>query len=311
MLSAWEATIVEVPDAAPRHPLLGAPAAIEDVEGAVAFESEISADRPGFLRDHVIRGRVLFPLAGHVEMALAASKAIALAEGAGGRTCRIEDVAVQAPLVLEETPRRLRTVAEPAGEGRYAVRVTSRSRAGEWKVHARCVVVAGRPAAEAPARDVASLEAQPGEDLDPAALYADAARSRGFAYGEAFRVLRSARQGRDGAWGRAALPASVAMAGYRLHPAMLDAAFQLFGPLLPRAGGAYLPVAIESVESLQVPGRECVVHLVLRSGLERRDVLLADLEVLLPTGAVAARVLGLKIRRMAPALLERVLDSDR
>jgi myxalamid-type polyketide synthase MxaB len=297
------------------HPLLGQLVNLDgaEAEQAVTFESEISAQSPAYLRDHQVFGQAIFPAAGYVELALAATAA-----ALGGERFFVRDMAVQAPLLLDETPSRLRTSLTRTPDGGYGVRVTSLA-AGEdgdgdaWEIHAQCVVVPHQELIGGDVkRDIESIEAQLAADLDPAELYRVAARDRGLAYGEAFRGVRSGRIGDGRALGRVALPPGLTGAGarYLLHPALLDAAFHLFGPLVPGQDSAFLPIGIESVEYFRNPGAESTVHVALRPAPGEGSLMSADVELLDPTGAVAVRVSGLTIQRTTEGALRRALDGD-
>src|SRR5262249_57025350 len=74
------------------------------------------------------------------------------------------------------------------------------------------------------------------------ALYAEF-RAGGLEYGPSFQGLATLRRGRDEALGEIALPAagSGVSGGYRVHPVLLDSAFQLALPARPfRDRGTYL-----------------------------------------------------------------------
>jgi myxalamid-type polyketide synthase MxaB len=297
------------------HPLLGALANVEGAEAqdSVTFESAISAESPSYLRDHQVFGQAIFPAAGYVELALAAA-----ATALGGERFVVKDLAVQAPLLLDDAATRLRTRLVRGADGAYTVHVTSLAAgedgdAGGWETHAQCVVLplAGPRPASAPF-DVAATEARLAEELDPAQLYAAAARDRGLAYGEAFRAVRRARFGSGEVVGRVALPAGPAAtaARYRLHPVLLDGSFHLFGPLAPGEDGALLPIGIESVEYLGDPGTECSVHVALRPGSGASNVVSADVEMIDAAGAVAVRVCGLTLQRTSEAAVRRALEGD-
>jgi myxalamid-type polyketide synthase MxaB len=297
------------------HPLLGQLVNVEgaEAEDAVTFESEISAQGPAYLQDHQVFGQAIFPAAGYVELALAAAAA-----ALGGERFLVKDLAVQAPLLLEETTSRVRTRLTRASDGAYAVRVTSLA-AGEpgdgdaWETHAQCVVMARSERGSTPhPLDVTSIEARLGQDLDPAQLYAVAARDRGLVYGEAFRGVRGGRYGAEEVVGRVALPGALAATAgrYRLHPALLDASFHLFGPLVSGGDSAFLPIGIESIEYLAHPGAECTVHVALRPAQGEGSLMSADVELLDAAGAVAVRVSGLTIQRTTEGALRRALDGD-
>src|SRR4030095_1066604 len=73
------------------HPLLGAMLSLPD-SGGLLFTSRLSVQTHPWLADHAVRGAVVFPGTGFVEVALRAGEAA----GCG----RLDELVVEAPLVL-------------------------------------------------------------------------------------------------------------------------------------------------------------------------------------------------------------------
>ena len=57
------------------HPLLGGHRSLAGVAGEKRYDSTVAPDRPRWMDDHRVMGDIVFPGAGYVEMALAASPA--------------------------------------------------------------------------------------------------------------------------------------------------------------------------------------------------------------------------------------------
>ncbi|MQS14939.1 SDR family NAD(P)-dependent oxidoreductase [Streptomyces kaniharaensis] len=208
------------------HPLLGAAVDLADGAGRV-FTGRLSLHTHPWLADHGVAGTVLVPGTGLLELALRA--------GAEAGCDRVEELTLQAPLVLPESGavRVQVTLGAPDATGLRPLGIYSRPDSREdsrpdgdgeerWRCHA-----AGLLAAD-PAPAGAQLGAWPpagAESVDVAGMY-DSLAERGYDYGPVFRGVRELWR-RDGEYfAEVALNAAEAeQAGaYAVHPALLDAA---------------------------------------------------------------------------------------
>ncbi|MFF7216940.1 SDR family NAD(P)-dependent oxidoreductase, partial [Streptomyces sp. NPDC008238] len=272
------------------HPLLGAAVELPDSDGFL-FTGRISLRTHPWLADHRVAGTALLPGAALVELA------VRVGDHAG---CDLlEDLTLEAPLVLPETGGvQLRlTVAEPEAAGRRAFHVYSRpeeSAADEpWTRHAggfMAVATEATPAAEeAAAWPPAGAEPC---DVDELYVFFDA---MGLEYGPAFRNLRRAWRLGDGE-----VCAEVALADddrpegtrFGLHPALLDSALHAaaLGDFFPGAEpGARLPFAWDSVR-LHAVGASALRVRMAPAGQDAVSLLIAD-ETGQPVLSVASLVL--------------------
>ncbi|MGW5000826.1 SDR family NAD(P)-dependent oxidoreductase [Streptomyces hydrogenans] len=219
------------------HPLLGAAVELADGSGVV-HTGRLAAHGHPWLADHALLGTVVVPGAALLDLALYAGRAA----GAPG----VDELALRAPLVLDDTTATdlQVTVGAPAADGRRSLTVHARSAdtGGPWTTHASGVLAPE----EAPGSP-APLTAWPppgAEPVDVSSAYEDLARL-GYAYGPAFQGLRAAWRGSDGSWFAEVAPAEgVPAAGHGapLAPASLDAALHplaLEGP--GGSGGLRVP----------------------------------------------------------------------
>ncbi|MEW1640332.1 SDR family NAD(P)-dependent oxidoreductase, partial [Streptomyces sp. NPDC093801] len=205
------------------HPLLGAAVPLADGEGLVLTGRLSLATHP-WLTDHVVLGAVLVPGTAFVDLALHAA-------GAEGVGCdRLDELTLGAPLVLPEDGAvqvQVR-VAAPDADGRRALEVHARPQGAPaeepWTSHA-----VGTLSAAAPTGDGTGLAAWPPPRAVPVAagsldsLYERMA-GLGLDYGPLFRGVRAAWS-RDGElFAELELPEGTDVAGFGLHPALLDAA---------------------------------------------------------------------------------------
>nr|APD71871.1 type I polyketide synthase 6 [Streptomyces sp.] len=219
-----------------RHPLLGAAVPLADSDG-VLFTGRISARSHPWFADHAVAGTLLVPGTALVELALHAGAALGCE--------RLEELALQAPLVLpDEGALQLQiTVGGPDGDGRRPVAVHSRGdQEGDvWNRHATGTVVAAVPGGPEP--DLASwppagAEPQPVEDLY------DRLADQGYGYGPAFQGLQAAWRSGEDLYAEVRL--SVDPDGFALHPALFDAA--LHALLLEESAELRLPFSFGGVQ---------------------------------------------------------------
>jgi acyl transferase domain-containing protein/aryl carrier-like protein len=275
-----------------RHPLLGAAVPLADSDG-VLFTGRISARTHPWFADHAVAGALLVPGTALVELALHAGAALGCE--------RLEELALQAPLVLpDEGALQLQiTVGGPDGEGRRPVAVHSRGdQEGEaWNRHATGTVALALPGGPEP--DLASwppagAEPQPVEDLY------DRLAGRGYDYGPAFQGLQAAWRSGEDLYAEVRLP--VDPDGFALHPALFDAA--LHALLLEESAGLRLPFSFGGVQL--TASRTDTLRVKLSAGPDGTVAVgIAD-----ETGAPVATVASLALRAL-PAGTVPTRSADR
>ena len=230
------------------HALLGA-AVPSAVDGGLLVTGRLSlADQP-WLADHVVGDTVLLSGTTMVEFALHAGRLL------GG--LRLDDLVLEAPLVLPATGTVEVQVAVggPDGSGRRAVTVHSRPGGGETPGDERPFTRHASGTLSAPTdREETAAAAGPwpprgAEAMEPTALYERLARA-GYAYGPAFRNLRAGGRAGGELYAEVALGEGTAVAGFGVHPALLDAALHvLVRDALPEEGAdrVLLPFSFSGV----------------------------------------------------------------
>ncbi|HEX5758690.1 MAG TPA: type I polyketide synthase [Thermoanaerobaculia bacterium] len=306
--SYWFATARrEVPEAPARrggHPLLGEPLVSAVAPQRRFWEVEVGAGSPAWLADHRVRGAAVLPAAFWLELALAAA-ARALPPGARGLA---EVRFLEALFLSGRELRKLQLVVTPEAGGTALFEALSReAESGPWVCNAAGRIVAGGPP-EASAGSKAALDALRERCLEPLSVaeHYRAMAERGLDYGPAFRAIRSLGRGGGEALAELRLDAALEReaASYLVHPALLDAGFQvaaacLADPAGPAAATTYLPAAVERIRVLERPGAHLWCHAELRSRTDDRVVV--DLRLLAPSGELAAEVAGLCLKRAGHA----------
>ncbi len=235
------------------HPLLGAAVTLAEERG-VLFTARLSLQTHPWLADHAAAGVVLLAGTAFLELALHAGARVGCEQ--------VQELLLQAPLVLgEEGGVQLQVfVGAPDESGRRSIGFHSRpegaagdgaSEQEEWTRHAEGVLAGGEPAALDGACAAHSAvagsarTAQPGaladgewppagaEAVDVETLY-DRAAARGLEFGPAFQGLRAVWRVGEELLAEVALPAELQAdaGGFGLHPALLDAALHPLGASL-------------------------------------------------------------------------------
>ncbi|WP_414636747.1 SDR family NAD(P)-dependent oxidoreductase [Actinophytocola sp.] len=209
--------------AATGHALLGGMVRLAD-SGGVVFTGSLSTRTHPWLADHTVLDTVLLPATAFVDLAIRAGDEV--------DRDRVEELTLEAPLVLGDEPVDLQVVVGPPEDGgAHPVTIHSRpSGTEDWTRHATGLLTRG---ATTPAPlPWPPIQATPITVDD---LYRDLA-DNGLDYGPLFRGLRAAwRHGAD-VIAEVALPngsdtgtgtdsdTATATDGFGIHPALLDAA---------------------------------------------------------------------------------------
>lgn len=273
-----------------QHPLLGYRLHENDFQ----WENHLDTALYPAYADHVVGGAVVFPAAGFVEMALAAS---ALAHG--GDAHEVETLEIRSALLLEDgASKTVRFTLEP--DGRFAIRSRARLSEDPWQLHVVGKLVGAptepqrTPRQSAPSRKPDVLAAQ----------HYEAAARAGLAYGPAFQAvskvwLDPADPG--SAYARLVLPKPIRgeLGVMHLHPASLDGCFQLLVDILRAEASRHVQVAFVPVQvgRARLYGASalvtaCRVRLTARSTRS----LVADFELYGPNGDVVASLAGVRFR---------------
>lgn len=282
------------------HMLLGARNRADSAE----WNGHLDTHLVPFLADHKVGGRVVLPAAAMLEMALSAGR-----RWLGTETVELQDFEIPRALVLDqEVLREVKVRISPESR---TVEILSRPRLREeqWTLHAYGRVAAIPTRAEPLAMPFVgeATEAVSADDL-----YALAFR-HGLDYGPSFRAARRVeRLGettiRVDIEGETA--DSLAVAGFGIGPAALDAAFHglfiLFGRGGARADVAYLPMRFGEVR-LHRPGVPVTTARIDVKRVSPRTIR-ASFSLLAEDGSV---VLSMDDCRFRSAVLARRASFDR
>lgn len=283
------------------HPLLGLALAHADSD-EVIFTGRLSLASHPWLADHKVHGVVLVPGAAMVELALYA--------GDHAGCSRVEDLVLQAPLIVGEHGGVAVqvVVGEWRESGKRPIRIYSRIDDGvnrRWTRHAEGVLSA--VAASADGVQISSWPPADAEPVDVSTVY-DQLAALGYQYGPAFRGLRSVwRKGAE-VLVEAELPeqTKVDAGRFGLHPALLDAILHgiAAGGILVESELTRLPFQWEGV-SLDVVGATRLRAQITLVGNDTVTIMLMD-----SCGAPLGRIDSLALLGVSPDRLQVNTDTD-
>ncbi|WP_310777903.1 non-ribosomal peptide synthetase/type I polyketide synthase [Mycobacterium sp. Z3061] len=269
------------------HPLLGAVTELAG-KGQVLISGSLSCSAHGWLAGHRVNGGVEFPVAGLIDVVLAAGGLVGCAV--------IEELVVHTALRLSEhASTDVQILVQPADpDGRRAFDVHSRAGGQRgpsgWTLCAGGVLSA-QPAVAPAAPPLAAVEA-----VDPDVFYEQLAAD-GLDCGGLFRSVRGV--GHDAArpdvvCAEVELPAGTDVDGYGIHPALLDAALQPLA-VFDRTGadaepaGLRVPFAFAGVRLFATAATRLSVQLE-RTGADRYRLRAVD-----PAGAAVISIDSLSV----------------
>ncbi|MDQ6937940.1 MAG: type I polyketide synthase, partial [Actinomycetota bacterium] len=217
--------------AAGGHPLLNT---VVEVPGGVLLAGRVSLTSHPWLADHAIAGTVVIPGAALVELAITAGDRV---------DCPVlDELVIQAPLRIPESGAvEIQVhVTDADGTGRRPVTVSSRpAGAPEWERNAEGFLA---PTTSAVGQVGAAMRgAWPPPGAEPVSLegFYERLIDHGYVYGPSFQGLTAAWTREGEMFGEVTLPEGTEtdVAGYGIHPALLDAALHLSMATTPPTGG--------------------------------------------------------------------------
>jgi acyl transferase domain-containing protein/NADPH:quinone reductase-like Zn-dependent oxidoreductase/NADP-dependent 3-hydroxy acid dehydrogenase YdfG/aryl carrier-like protein len=296
-----------------RHPLLG---------GRIAgprptFEGQVSVVSPAYLGDHRIFGLPLYPATGYIELALAAARET----GVDGDVMLRNIMFREALRLPDATAATMQVLLHPGNDGAHEFHIFSRSEiasgaadAPAWLLHASGEI-APTNAAPGIGESLDAIRARCTVEHDAAEQY-EAMRGFGGDYGPRFRAVTEIRVGAFEALGTVNLPQSEreSAEAYRIHPALLDACFQLTAAAISAADegeeheDTYVPVGISGLRVYQPGMSDVFCHVTIPNSTTRgQAIITCDLTLLDADGHLVAEVDTLSVRRLSRSTLHALV----
>ncbi|MBM7846683.1 type I polyketide synthase [Herpetosiphon giganteus] len=217
----------------------------------VVFDPSLQA----YLEDHRIEGQPVVPATAILELMGSAAAQIF-----GASTWSLQHIAFkQAISIQAEYETEMQLVMRLDGPNQLSVQLASRSANAAihtpWQIHTTGMVQRDsvRPNTTL---DLTELQHRATELIDGAVIYT-ALQATSSSYGPAFQGLTNIWKAENEALGQIEMPISISSDHYELHPAILDACFQLVGIAagLHTDSSIFVPVGLEHCSGWQQPGK--------------------------------------------------------
>ncbi len=277
------------------HPLLGRRAnSAASRPDEIQFESLLCQQKPAWLADHRVYEQTVLPATAYLEMAGKAAEVVLK------RTdVTIENAVISQPLVLSNDPAgfvvQCLVAPQPPGHVWQIHAAVAGQDGTPWTLHAE-----GRFSASTSLRpvatDLAALRAEVNSEVDVAAFYR-IFESHHLQYGPQFRLITQLWRTPGRGLGHVRLSENLEPEAnlYRIHPALLDACFQVSAAIFLDEPNTYLPIGVEKIDYIGRSGTELWCEARLRA--MHPEAPSVDLHLLTPEGETVARIEGLQLKR--------------
>lgn len=276
-----------------KHPLLGGKVTM--ASGQVLFQSEIRIDGRHFLSDHKVFGIPVMPGTGFIEMAVAAAHS----HFGTDRILLTEMDIVQAMQLPEDNPIPLQLLLSPEEPDIYKFQIFSQSEEKRWTLHARGSLAVNETV---PPDRSDFVPMQTWTETPVMDIY-QRLHNRGFHYGPCFQGLERLRSNCDQFIGHIRLPQPLIpeFSKFTLHPALLDACFQILGAGLfqdDNSDELYLLVGIDRLKLHGTVDTRVVSYGYITADNEpNKRTVKADLQIFSADGNPVITVHGLRLQR--------------
>ena len=249
-----------------------------------------------YLRDHRIRGRIVFPASAFLELAIGAA-CKTLSED----RCIVEDIQFrEAMLLSEDSPVTIQTVVNPP---QGSIEVHSRLPGGEstWKQNFTASYRT-LSCSEPPPVEVEEIQQGFSAHLTNSALYRSLSRA-GLEFGASFQGIRRLWEGEGRALAFVELheTAQSSFEHHRFHPALLDSCLQVLAGTVPSKKRdqpvLFLPERIERFQFYGRPGRRVWSYASLKRGTSL--MIEGDIQIYTEQGHLLASITGFRCRRVS------------
>lgn len=283
------------------HPLLGEK--LDSPLAAHQFVQQIILQDFPYLKDHQVLGEIVYPATAYVEMILAGARHL-WPEG----RIKLKSLQIKEALFLEaKNPKEVSLLLNPETKNSLSAQIFSRELAPEkgssWKEHGQGNVELSSALPLSVMENMSELRGKCPQRVDRDSFY-EALRKRGLEYGAAFRALSEIWVGEKDALAfiRLAVDVTGSAKPYLLHPALLDAAFQLVAALLsqyPEISSVYLPSGISELDFFNAIPTEIWAHVSLPENFNPASPKLTlNLQLLDSEGRSLLKIFGLELKAL-------------
>ncbi len=293
---------------ATQHPLLGQRITPIEAQDQIWFESKLDSPTLHYLLDHQVLEQAVMPATVYIALAIAAGEVLK----ENSQTVGLEAISLEQPLHLKQYEQPvLQLQLQPHAQNGYTFEVFSRDAAASDETlcrHATGSLRLTTPVQPASTRSLEQIqEACP--QVKSVGYHFRQLALRGLHYGPAFQGIQKLWAGPDQALGLVCLPTDITSdrSAYPLHPALLDACFQVFASAIEEFPVVYLPIGVEQVTIYHSAPTEVWSHVQTRS--HQQSHLSADVCLYDAAGNLVAEIRGLSLRSVTHPTLRRIFHQ--
>ena len=287
------------------HPLLGQRLVSPLPE--IIFPSQLNLAHLNYLKDHRLGQQVVFPGAAYLEMACAA---IALVNKSSQIV--MEDVVIPQALILSENSST--TIQLIVQQNSW--KIYSLAEDQNWTLHCQGKINAVRETINNLQKiNLDQLKNQ--LSLLPISLekHYQYCQQRNLNYGVTFQGIQQLWRKDGQALGNIELPCELKNtdAKYHIHPALLDACFQVIFAALPEhlQTETYLPISLERLSFYSKPDSQLWSYVKLKYFSDTiPEIIQADVEIFDRKGNLAIKVEGLNSKRISSVAISQKTNSQ-
>jgi len=278
------------------HPLLGS--RLESPQPQ--WNATIDLHRLTYLEDHRVQGAVVYPGAAYIEMALAAAKEI-FGEG----SYVLEDLEFHKALFLADEPARLQLSVDRQGQTSFDIHSQPKGEESSWVRHASGNLQRLQNGNVTKPVVLDEIRSRYTGEISKSELYQQF-QEMGLEYGPNFQGIEQLWCADSEAIALLKLPETLQkeVNEYQLHPALLDACFQVFiGTVSSK--GTYLPIHIKRLRVYSPPGVQVWSYARLVEQNPKR--IKGDIQLLDESGNVLVEIQGFCCKSLgnAPEVTEK------
>ncbi|NEO38502.1 MAG: SDR family NAD(P)-dependent oxidoreductase [Moorea sp. SIOASIH] len=279
------------------HPLLGK--RLNCAGDQQIFQSLLGEDSPAYLSHHRVFNQALFPTTAYLEMAQAAGNYRFKTPNSV-----VEDLIIQQGFILPAGELiSAQTIITPSDNQSYQFQIFSQQEQHnqeepEWILHATGKI---RTAQTDTIPTKVDLEKYLCSQSIEVKQHYQQYRQFGIDYGSSFQGIERLWSGENQALAEIKLPEELIAqtTDYQFHPALLDAALQLIGHVLPEVDSdqTYLPVGVEQFKVYRSPGLSLWAYAsVVMPVVDSKESLTTQVTLVSPDGEIVATVKGLQVK---------------
>lgn len=279
----------------------------------VVYESRVTIEYPDYLNDHRLYNVPILPGTGYLEIGLAAANQI---WGPGDHS--LERVEILEAMVLPESGEKTYQIVISAEEdSKSKFKIYSLHDEQTWQLNSEGNIVKANPSSESPTTlGFDELQKRCTEAVSISEYYQQLGEI-GIDYGPTFKGISQLWKGSGEAFGQVSLPETAmgAAISHHLHPALLDACFQVLGAAIPKPDQkdvkpkTYVPIGCESYTVYLPSLNQGWCHVQINSG-KSDDAISGKISFYRDDGQLAAQIIGLQLRRFSSEMLKRSALQD-